>query len=238
MDSDSKRKLQITLLLGVVLTAARTGYILYERHADSVAEAKPKPAPPPLNPDYYVTPKKLRPYDLKSAQDLTQQPVWVKLGYSSTYYPYDSARRRTNFSHEAGKLQPIEKLEIKKVVLDLTPKVPDQQQMMALFEKDGKTYAFPIGTKKDDDYHIYSDDMLFIQDPHDLYKHWSADVWQSIDKHEVKPGMNELQVSFAVGFGVPEDAGDLDKTVDYANGGNPLTVTYRNGKVAEVKPGT
>ena len=44
---------------------------------------------PPLNPDYYVVPKKLYAYDLKSAKQLTQQPVWVKVGYSSTYYRYD-----------------------------------------------------------------------------------------------------------------------------------------------------
>ena len=39
------------------------------------------------NADYYVTPKKLYPYDLKSAQQLTQQPVWMKEGYRYTYYP-------------------------------------------------------------------------------------------------------------------------------------------------------
>ena len=51
--------------------------------------------------------------------------------------------------------------------------------------------------------------------------------------------MNELQVSFAIGLGIPEGSGDSgDKTVDYANGGKPLSITYRNGKVAEIQPGS
>ena len=41
---------------------------------------------------------------------------------------------------------------------------------MAVFEKDGKTYAFSIGSVKDGNYKFYSDDMLFIQDPHELYR--------------------------------------------------------------------
>ena len=49
------------------------------------------------NADYYVVPKKLYPFDLKSAKQLTQQPVWVKEGYRYTYYPYDAARKRTDF---------------------------------------------------------------------------------------------------------------------------------------------
>ena len=49
--------------------------------------------------------------------------------------------------------------------------------------------------------------------------------------------MNELQVSFAIGLGIPEGSGDSgDKTVDYANGGKPLSITYHNGKVAGIQP--
>ena len=80
--------------------------------------------------------------------------------------------------------------------------------------------------------------MLFIQDPHELYKHWTADIWDAINKHEVKPGMNELQVGFAIGMGIPDPSSDpAVKTVKYPNGGKPLIVTYRYGKVAEIKAG-
>ena len=50
--------------------------------------------------------------------------------------------------------------------------------------------------------------------------------------------MNELQVSFAIGLGISEGSGtSSDKTLDYANGGKPLSVTYRNGRVGEIQPG-
>jgi hypothetical protein len=109
---------------------------------------------------------------------------------------------------------------------------------MAVFAKNGKMYAFSIGAVRDGEYHFSSDEMLFIQDPHELYKHWPADVWSAIDKHELKPGMNELQADFAVGLGIPEPGGDDDnKTVNYANAGKPLNVTYRSGKITEIKAG-
>jgi hypothetical protein len=161
----------------------------------------------------------------------------VKSGYSYTYYPYDPARHRVNFAHEAGLLLPIEKLNITDVVAQVAPSAPDQRQVMAVFERDKKFFAFSIGSEKDGNYRLYSDDMLFIEDPHELYKHWPADVWAAIDRHEVKPGMSELQTVFAVGLGIPERGGDAEnRVVDYANGGKPLSITYRDGKVAEIRP--
>src|SRR5262250_10405 len=109
-----KQKVQIALGLAIAVAAVRTGYVLYGRYAESKHEAQATAvAAPPLNADYYVVPKKLYPYDLKSARELTKQPVWVKEGYRYAYYPYDSATKRSDFTHEAGLLMPIEKLEIK-----------------------------------------------------------------------------------------------------------------------------
>jgi hypothetical protein len=232
----AKRKIQLFLLAAIVLAAVRSGYILYERHAENAEQVK-KQAAPPLNPDYYVTPKKLYPYDLKSAQQLSQQPVWVKEGYRYTFYPYDASRHQADFSHEAGQLLPIQRLRVQAVVLDGSPQ-PSQRQIVAVF-KDGRTdYAVPIGSLREGTYQIYSDEMFYIQDPHELYKHWPADVWEGIEKHEVKPGMNELQADFAIGMGIPQPQSDSTiKTVNYPNGGNPLTIIYRNGKASEIKPG-
>jgi hypothetical protein len=230
-----KQRIQLVMVVAILVSGVRLAYILYERHESRIEQAK---KPPPLNPDYYVTPKKLYPYDLKSAHQLTQQPVWVKVGYAYTCYPYDTARHHADFAHEAGKLLPIEQLQIKDVISDNAPQSPGERQIMAVFEKDGKTYAFSIGSIKGTDYKFYSDDMLFIQDPHELYKHWPADVWDAIDKHQVKAGMSELQADFAVGLGIPERSGEPgDRTVNYPNGGNPLSVTYRDDKAVVIKPG-
>jgi hypothetical protein len=232
-----KERVQLVLIVAILVSGTRLAYVLYERHESAIEHAKK--AAPPLNPDYYVTPKKLYPFDLKSAHQLTQQPVWVKVGYAYTYYPYDSVHHLVEFSHEAGKLLPIEKLQIKDVVSASTPQAPGEPQVMAVFEKDGKPYAFSIGSVKDGTYKFYSDDMLFIEDPHDLYKHWPPDVWEAIDKHQVKPGMSELQTDFAIGLGIPESLGQPgNRTVNYPNGGNPLSITYQDDKAAEIKPGS
>ena len=238
MSEEAKKRIQIALALAIVVAGVRAGYILYERHVDYVAAQKQQAAQNAgySNADYYVQPKKLYPYDLKSAKQLTQQPVWVKEGYRYTYYPYDAARKKADFGHDAGLLLPIEKLEIKDVIAD---SAAGKRQVMAVFEKDGKSYAVPIGLESDGQYKIYSDEMFYVEDPHELYKHWTPDVWQAVEQHQVKPGMDELQADFAVGMGVPDaGASSDDKTVRYPNGGKPLVVTYRGGKALEVKAGT
>ena len=241
MSEEAKKRIQIALALAIVVAGVRAGYILYQRHEDYVAAQKQQQAKNAgySNADYYVTPKKLYPYDLKSAKQLTQQPVWAKEGYRYTYYPYDAARKRTDFGREAGLLLPIEKLEIKDVLADIPVGAGNRRQVMAVFKKEGKSYAVPIGFGSEGQYKIYSDEMFYVEDPHDLYKHWPADVWQAIEHHEVKPGMDELQADFAVGMGVP-DAGssENEKTVRYPNGGKALVVSYRDGKAAEIKAGS
>jgi hypothetical protein len=239
ISEEAKKKIQIALALAIVIAGARAVYILYQRHEDYVAAQKQQQAKAAgySNADYYVTPKKLHPYDLESAQQLTQQPVWVKEGYRYTYYRYVPVVKTVDFKHDAGLLGPIERLEIKDVLAVTAP--GGRKQVVATFDKDGHNYAVPIGFESDGQYKIYSDEMFYIEDPHELYKHWPAETWQAIAQHEVKPGMNELQADFAIGMGVP-DAGATSeqKTVRYPDGGKPLVVTYQDGKAAEIKAGT
>jgi hypothetical protein len=224
---------QIVLLVAIVVLGIRLYLIYRERQSGFVIEKKPEVA---LDPDYYVTPKKLYPQDLKDAKELTQQPVWVREGYGYTYYPYAG---RTDFNHPTGTLAPLEKLDIQNVVLDRTPGSATEKQVMAIFEKDGKRYAFPIGVEEHGDYKIYSDEMLFIQDPHELYKHWPAWVWKDVDSHQVKLGMNELQANFAIGIGSPEGTGlQNPRIVDFPNNGHPLRITFTNGKATNIETGS
>ncbi|MFZ0307080.1 MAG: hypothetical protein WAL89_02815 [Candidatus Sulfotelmatobacter sp.] len=238
MSEEAKQRIQIALALAVVVAGVRAGYILYERHEDNLAAQKQAEAKKIgySNADYYVVPKKLYPFDLKSAKQLTEQPVWVKEGYRYTYYRFVPVVKSVDFSHEAGLLGPIERLEIKDVMAVAAP--GGRKQVVATFEKDGHSYAVPIGFENDGQYKIYSDEMFYVEDPHELYKHWPAEVWQAVGQHEVKPGMNELQADFAVGMGTL-DAGSssAERTLHYANGGKPLVVIYRDGKAAEIKAG-
>jgi hypothetical protein len=235
---EAKKRIQIALGLAVVVAGVRAGYILYQRHEDNVTAQKQLAAKNAgySNADYYVVPKRLHPFDVESARQLTQQPVWVKEGYKYTYYRYVPVVKSVDFAHEAGLLGPIERLEIKDVMAVAAP--GGRRQVVATFEKDGHSLAVPIGFETEGQYKIYSDEMFYVEDPHELYKHWPPEVWQAVTAHEVKPGMNELQADFAVGMGTL-DAGSTsaERTLHYANSGKPLVVIYRDGKAVEVRPG-
>ncbi len=231
--SKTRKIIQIVLLVAIVAAGINLYLTMRERRTGLPVDKKPEVA---LDPDYYVTPKKLRPTDLKDAKELTRQPAWVRDGYRYTYYPYGG---HTDFKNAAGTLGPLQKLDIKDVVTDRTPDSATQKQVMAVFEQDGKRYAVPIGMEENGDYKIYSDEMLFIQDPHQLYKHWSAAIWKAVDNHEVKPGMNELQATFAIGMGVPEGTGASNpRIVNFPNNGHPLRITFTDGKATEIQPGS
>jgi len=234
----TRHVIQLILAIALVAAALRLGLIYYERHAPA-----PSPAAQPqtaLDPDYYVIPKKLHAYDVKTARaGLVGHSTWVREGYKFTYYRYDSSRRHTDFAHPAGLLLPLEQLDIRDVVQTLPPAAGELPQIVAVFEKGGQDFAVPIGARRGEDYTIYADDMLFFEDPHQLYRHWAPQVWQAVDRHQVQPGMNEIQASFALGMGVPQPAGGQPgKTVVYPNGGNQITVIFRAGKAAEIQTGS
>ena len=239
MSTEAKQRIQIALAFALLVAGVRAGYILYQRHEDYRAAQKVEQAKRAgySNADYYVTPKKLYPYDLKSAKMLTEQPVWVKEGYRYTYYRYVPVVKTVDFRHEAGLLGPLERLDIKDVMAVAAP--GGRKQVVATFEKSEHSFAVPIGFENDGQYKIYSDEIFYVEDPQELYKHWSANVWQAVARHEVKPGMNELQADFAVGMGVPDaGASSNEKTVRYPNGGKPLVVVYRGGSATEIKAGS
>ena len=236
LDAEVRQKLQILLIAAILIAAGRAAYVVYDRYQSRKEAEKPKQEHA-LKADYYVTPKKLHPYDLKSARELTKQPVWVKVGYYHTYFPYDEKRHRADFAHEAGLLLPLQKLAIRDVVTGIAPQAKGIKQVLAIFELDGKTYAVPIGSEQGGDYKIYSDDIFFIEDPHELYKHWPADVWKAVDNHHVMPGMSELQTTCAIGAGTLDPGSTSgSRTLHYRNGGKPLSVIFHNDKAVEIKP--
>lgn len=248
INPEFQKKLQIFLAAAIVLASGRAAFVVYQRREAVRNDAKPRQQTL-LNADYYVTPKKLHPYDLKSARQLTAQPVWVKYGYQSAYYPYDPQRHKTDFSHEAGTLLPLQKLAVQDVVTDVSPRAPGVRQVLAVFYLGskslgsealaGRNYAVPIGAEKGSDFKIYCDEIFFIEDPHDLYKHWPADVWKKIDAHQVQAGMSELQASFAIGLGIQQGFGGYgSRTLHYANGGKPLAIAFENDKAVAITPGS
>lgn len=229
----TKKIIQLVLFLAITAAAVRVA-IIWAGRQDSEPE---KPNAAALGADAYVTPKKLRAYDLASARELTRQPAWVQMGYRNHYFPFDMQARRTNFGKRAGTLGPLERLEIVDVVAERDPEGKGAQRAMAVFQKDGGHYSFPIGVGGGDTWEIYADELLFIQDPRELYKHWPTEIWDAVSRHEVQPGMTPLQVQFAVGAGASQTGTGDTVIMEYPNNGRPLRVVYRAGKVAEVQTG-
>src|ERR1041385_2771910 len=110
MSPETTKKVQLLLLAGILIAGARTAWIFYERRQDNAPVEKQEA--PPLKADYYVTPKKLHPYNLESAKELTQQPAWIRDGYRFACSPYKSASRHADLDPEVGAVGPTEKLDV------------------------------------------------------------------------------------------------------------------------------
>jgi hypothetical protein len=249
MEADQRKRFQVIVAILLALVVVRTAFLFYERH-------KPYHPPPKqqtysTNLDDYVTVPKVHPYDLKSAQkELGGKVVWVRAGNQVPYYGYNSASRQAELRHQMGLLAPLLKLEIKNVISQRVPRELSEGQVavvqydvLAIFEIAGQqgTFAAPIGKNVGDDYTFTANDLFFFADPHELYKHWPAETWKAIEQHQAKPGMNELQVSFALGTAGTMGPGNYgDRTIEYSNNGNPVKVTYEHDKavsaITENKP--
>ncbi len=235
MTLETRQRTQIVLTVILAIATIRTAVILYERHSENATAEKP-PAPP-LNPDYYVVPHRLYAYDLKSAQQLVGRPVWVREGYRTAYVPCEPTRLGCAFEHPAGLLGPLQRLEVKDVIRVSPSRASDPPQIMVVFEKEGKPYGFSAGSMKGEKYSLFIDDMLYLEDPHQLYRHWPAEVWQAVDQHQVRTGMSELQVGFSLGTGYLHGSGlGSTRVLTYPNGGRPLVVTFEQDKVVDIHP--
>jgi len=251
MDNDLKKKLGFTFLLFVVAGGIEVGYLMWSRR-DTGTPPKKQETTYSANQDDYVTPRKIVPYNVESAKkELVGKPVWVKTGNQIPYYK--AAGNSVNFGRQAGVLPPLAKLQVKDVTLQKQPVnlkegqvAVVRKQIMLMFEKAGEPglYAVSMGTNTGDDYDFTVNgatvnDLFFFDDPHELYKHWPADVWSAIDQHQVKEGMSELQASFAVGGAGKSDSDKPgDRTIEYANAGHPVTVTFEKNKAVKVAQGT
>jgi len=246
MDAEIRKRIVNWTLIVVVVVSVRVGFMLYSRR-DTGPLKKTEPTYS-SNLDDYVTPRKIVPYDVESAKkELAGKPAWVRAGNLLPYYRYDAASHSVNFKREAGLLPPLDKLQVQDVVLQRAPVTLKpgevaivQRQIMIVFAREGESgaYAASIGVNTGDDYTFGVNDILFYDDPHELYKHWSPDVWSAIGRHEATKGMNELQATFALGTNMSVSTGDYGtRTVEYANAGKPVTVTFEKNKATAVTQG-
>jgi hypothetical protein len=231
------------LTLLVLLVAGVRGYFIWkERHAPVV---NPHPVEQyQLTSDDVVQRRKLLIDDLKSAKALDGKTVWMQTGFVLEYFPYTA--HKVDLAHKVGLLPSVQQLDIQDMVEQKTTDstrdhLPGgKTHVFAVFKKpdDPKEYAVAVAYVDGSDSHYYCDDMFFYDDPHQLYKHWPANVWQAVDAHQAKAGMNELQVSMALGNQQQSDSSDAgNRTVIYTVNGAQVAVTFANDKATQVKTG-
>lgn len=241
------KRVQIVLLVVMVLVAARTGYILFQRTRPIAPRAATSESATGYRPtaDDYITSPKVFPYDLKSAvKEMAGKTVWVRMGNALPYYRYNPASRSADLGRQIGVLPPLEKLLIKDVIQQRAPVAlaPGQvaivrKQVLAIVERPGQdgSFAVSVGTNTNDDFQFTANDNFFFADPHELYKHWPAEIWNAIDQHQARKGMTELQVSFALGAVWGATRGEYgDRTAQYHSGGSLFNVTFENNQAVSV----
>jgi hypothetical protein len=226
-------------LLVLLVAGGRLWYVFHERNEPAVQQTQ---APErPVTADEVVQPRKMYIATLKDAKDLIGKTVWIQSGYALDYYPY--AAGRVEFAHPSGVLPGVQQLTIQTIMTEKAPanlpmRIPiGDKQVFAVFKMpdDAKQYATAIGTIKGTDETYYCDEMFYYDDPHQLYKHWPPDIWQAVDQHKAKPGMNELQVAMALGTVQQSQSSDIgNRTVTYDTAGKKWSVTFANDKATQV----
>ncbi len=234
------QKVGISTLLVLAVFSIRIYFVWKERHAPMVQ--KPQRQERPLTDDDIVQPRKLYIDDVKSAKALIDKTVWIQAGYELEYFPY--ANHSINFAHKVGVLPSVQALEVKDIVLEKAPpsaasRIPrGEKQVFAVFQMpdDAKQYATAVGYIEGTDSTYYCDDIFYYDDPHQMYKHWPADVWKAVDEHQPKPGMNELQVAMALGVIQQSDSSNYgNRSVHYDASGKQWDVSFQDDKATNVQ---
>ena len=234
------QKFVLSTLLVLAVFGIRIYFVWRERHEPIVQKQLRQERP--VTDDDLVQPRKLLIDDLKSAKELIGKPVWIQAGYELEYFPYTD--HTISFAHKIGVLPSAQNLDVKDIVLaeapaSLASRLPKgDKQVYAVFQlpDDAKQYATAIAYIQGTDSTYYCDDVFFYDDPHQMYKHWAADVWQAIDQHQPKPGMSELQVAMALGMIQQSDSSSYgNRTVHYDAGGKQWNVSFQKDKATNVQ---
>lgn len=233
------QKLGLITLFFLLIAGVRIFMIWRERNESAAPQQKV--AERNLTDDDMVQPRKMYITDLSDAKQLAGKTVWIQAGYELEYYPYAG---HVDFAHKVGTLPGAQALAVKSIETAKAPAnavghVPHgDKQVFAVFTlpNDAKQYATAIGSIAGTDSNYYCDQIFYYDDPHTLYKHWPADVWQTIDKHEAKPGMSELQTAMSLGVIQQSDSSSYgDRAVHYDANGTKWVVTFVGNKATEAK---
>ncbi|HEY5329037.1 MAG TPA: hypothetical protein VIJ79_04065 [Acidobacteriaceae bacterium] len=248
MENGKKIALGVTVLM-IAVVGVRVG-LIYRANHEEATPAKPAYSESTMTDDDAVTMnlKKQRPDSLKDERALIGKTIWVSAADQMDYFHY--ANHHADYAHPVGTLMGAEPLIIQDVFEQVAPpkapvllRIPAGQRHVLLAftlpkSADPKAeYAVPVGYYQGGLYTFSTDEIFFYDDPHILYKHWGADAWAHIDKHEVVPGMSENQAMMALGQIIKPSSDSIgDRTVNYDNNSHPVTIVFEKNKAVTVTP--
>jgi len=196
----------------------------------------------PLSKDELAVVRPLSPQHFDDLQPLVNTRVWMRNGYTWSYYPY--VGDKVEFDRRVGLIPAAQLMDVKKMVKAAVPAKEDDglehgaRQAFAVFALPGKDglFATPVGAMQGDRESYFTDLLLFYDDPHTIYAHWPKPVWAAIDAHQVNQGMSELQTRMAIGQKMhPDGDKEGDRTVTYDQDGKHWTVTYVRNRATVIK---
>jgi hypothetical protein len=235
-------KVVALLSLPMLLFAAWRVWSIYKERHEPVA-VKQQPAERQITQDDLVHPRKLYIQSLKSAnKELKGKPVWMQAGYQLDYYPYRGGS--IVYGQKKGPLASNQELDIQDVIEVTTPanwlsRIPrGSKNVFLVFRMPGDhaEYAVPMGEINEGTEEFRMDDLLYYDDPHTLYTHWPANIWQAIDHHQVIPGMSEMQTMMSVGQVSESGSSDYgNRSVTYTAGDRKISVTFVGDKATQVE---
>jgi hypothetical protein len=234
MQNGTKAAIGASVVL-VLAVGIRVGLIYRERNAPAVQAPAAREK---IADDDLVFLKQKRPSSLADVKELKGSTVWVSAGGQLDFYPYIG--HAVQYGKSAGTLLGAEPVVVKDMVEQVAPKaatfrIPGgDKQVSMVFTRanDTKEYAVPVGYREAGQYTFYTDEILFYDDPHELYKHWGPEIWKAVDSHQVILGMNERQVELSLGQ-VSNSTSKAygNRMVVFSDLGKPMAVTFVNNKV-------
>lgn len=227
-----------TMWAGVVtlIVALRVGCVLYER-------SRPFPQKPVaqrrVEPDHLVVIPKFYVEDFRSARQLVGKPLWVKLGYSTEYFPVGQFQQAVESSQRQAFL-PLEKFIVEEAVERPIRGQRKDKEVWLMFRKDGITCATVAGIYDSEAarYQMQLDELFYPKHPREFYTHWGEEIWEKIEKHQLEENMTLNQVVLSLGYGslVMTEAGGIQLyQFGRKPGGEPgkTRVRFLDGRVKE-----
>jgi hypothetical protein len=226
----------ITLAIGAI-------YLLFVWHQrQNPGVGGQTDAAQPVNKDDVAVVRELFPQHFDDLKQFENTRVWMKNGYTMPYFPYIAGE--VEFNKRTGLIPAAQPMDVKKIVKAAVPaSVSDSmehgaRQVFAVFALPGsaRLFATPIGSIDGNQEAYFTDLLFFYDDPHTIYNYWPKDVWATIDAHQVKPGMSELQTRLSIGQKLhPEGETEGDRSVTYDQDGKQWTITFVKNRATVIK---